>query len=105
MMSRLLSTVLKETVTFEAIAAQNPSQVNDVWAVVATAMPAMTNMRLPQAFRDGRSPMRQIVKSAVKRGSAALTVCVNDMCTSETDTFEKSIPIQCRTISGSIRFT
>mmetsp|Transcript_53663 Transcript_53663/g.110774 ORF Transcript_53663/g.110774 Transcript_53663/m.110774 type:complete len:104 (+) Transcript_53663:606-917(+) len=99
----LVNTVLSETQRLETMAAQKPVQVNEISAVDATTMPAITKKRLAQARSEGHVPMSSAVKRAVKNGSAAFTVCVNEMWTSETEMLEKSIPPQWKIASPNKR--
>mmetsp|Transcript_7770 Transcript_7770/g.13427 ORF Transcript_7770/g.13427 Transcript_7770/m.13427 type:complete len:108 (-) Transcript_7770:623-946(-) len=96
-MAIFVSTVLSATTTLEAMAAQKPLQVNEISAVEATTMPAMTTSKLSQARRVGLLPISTAVKRAVKKGSAAFTVWVKEIWTSDTEMFEKSMPLQCST--------
>ena len=85
---------LKATKTLLAMAAQKPRQVKLISAVLLKTMPAITKSNENQALREVRWPMSSAVKSAVKKGSAAFTVCTKLMCTSETEMLLKSMPHQ-----------
>mmetsp|Transcript_66169 Transcript_66169/g.170363 ORF Transcript_66169/g.170363 Transcript_66169/m.170363 type:complete len:213 (-) Transcript_66169:190-828(-) len=98
--SLLLMTVRRETPRFEAIAAQKPSGVKATSVLAATPTPTKTSNRLIHDFVE--ILVVDIISSAVRKGSADLTVCTKAMLTSLTEMLAKAIPVQCRITSGRI---
>jgi hypothetical protein len=74
--------------------------VKDISVVEAIATPMITEVKPSHDRSVGVPPTMIIVKKAVNKGSAALTVCVKAMLTSEIDMFAQRMPNQFKTDNG-----
>lgn len=76
----------------EPSAARNPVQLKVISDVDANATPAIIGSRENTTGTDGVWPRKRDDKMTLKRGSAALTVCVNEGDTALRDTLVSTLP-------------
>ena len=77
---------------FDPNAAKNPVQLKVISDVDASATPAMMGANEATIAIVGCSPKNNEDKMTLKKGSAALTVCVKEGATARSDTLVRTLP-------------
>ena len=85
-------TFLDWKVILDPKAARKPVQLNVISEVDANATPAIIGSKEKTTGTDGVWPRKIDDKMTLKRGSAALTVCVKEGATALRDTLVSTLP-------------